>query len=320
VTVQVISVGRSILNALAEPYRTFTERPELASAIARVKPDQLLAAAGVTGHDRDGASSWLSGALAPSGTPGRPQQADKLAEATRAIRPDLWPGDFSAELQTFRSLPGARYPLPTADIALLVCSDTPDGLLAGAWNAAALAGGDLSRVRYLPSPGIRPGPFRGNVVVARVPGMDAANEEGFRRAMGGLGTLARGLLRSGELTDREPFHFYLSGGFKAAIPYLIGLAEGVRSLDAARPVKAFVLHETSEEGAPPIRLPLRHLIAALVQDELSGFDADGVRTSVPKPALLDGYAYEVIGKKCRLTAFGEGLRTLFGMGPEWVGG
>ena len=32
---------------------------------------------------------------------------------------------------------------------------------------------------------------------------------------------------SGQLVKGEEFRFYLSGGFKAAIPYLIGLAEAV---------------------------------------------------------------------------------------------
>jgi hypothetical protein len=165
------------------------------------------------------------------------------------------------------------------------------------------------------------------VVMARVPGMDAGDEGGFRRAMGGLGTLARDVLRSGELAKGEPFRFYLSGGFKAAIPYLIGLAEGLRSLgqqpgvmSAPHPVTAFVLHETAGKGEPPIRLPLRRLIATQVEQELSRFDVSGVRDGVPSPALLDGYAYEVEGKQCTLTAFGEGLRALFGVGPEGSGG
>ena len=56
---------------------------------------------------------------------------------------------------------------------------------------------------------------------------DAADETGFRRAMAGLGLLARRIFESGQLVKGEEFRFYLSGGFKAAIPYLIGLAEAV---------------------------------------------------------------------------------------------
>ena len=140
--------------------------------------------------------------------------------------------------------------------------------------------------------------------------------------MDGLGTLGRNLLRSGELTGGEAFRFYLSGGFKAAIPYLIGLAEGLRSVDLSHPVDAFVQHETAGPGAPPIRLPLRRLIAAQVEEELAGYDSSGVRKGVPGAALLTGYAYEVSGngKKCTLTAFGEGLRALFGVPPEGYGG
>jgi hypothetical protein len=321
VTVHVISVGVSVLDALAAPYRTLAGHDELLSAVARAKPHDLLTAQGIGKGDRGEASSWLAAALAPVGDTGRdPQKVQALSDVSQAVRPGSWPHDISAELDTFARLPQPRLPLSAGDIAILVCSDTPEGLLAGLWNAVALTEGDLYRVRYLASPGTRPGPVRGAAVVVRVPGMDAADGSGFRQAMGGLGTLGRNLLRSGDLAKDEPFRFYLSGGFKAAVPYLIGLAEGLRSCDPRRSVEAVVLHETALKGAPPIQLPLRHLIPDQIQDELSGFDGHGIRASLPTPALLNGYAYEIRGGKCYLTAFGEGLRALFGVGPEWLGG
>ena len=158
--------------------------------------------------------------------------------------------------------------------------------------------------------------------------------------MGGLGQLALRILRVREAQKGEEFRFYLSGGFKAAIPYLIGLAEAVRSIDQTRlrslgvehlmpddgpfPVQAFVLHETAGHAAPPIRLPLRRLIAAAVRQELTGFDERGRRSGRPGSGLLEGYAYEASGRPrneiYELTAFGEGLRALFGVTAERPGG
>lgn len=86
------------------------------------------------------------------------------------------------------------------------------------------------------------------------------------------------------------------------------------------PVEAYVLHETASQQAPPIRLPLRRLIASQVEQELSGFDRSGARTTTPSPSLLNGYAYEAAKGRCVLTAFGEGLRALFGVSPERAGG
>jgi hypothetical protein len=134
--------------------------------------------------------------------------------------------------------------------------------------------------------------------------------------MRGLGTLGPSL-RYGVARGREPFRCYLSGGFKAAIPYLIGLAEGLRSLPGSGQVDAIVLHEITERD--PIQLPLRRMEPGMVRDELSGFDADGLGYREPE-GFLEGYAYERFGSRCwQLTAFGEGLRALFGISPEGLG-
>ncbi len=339
-TVHVISVGLSVLDAFRDPQAKLAGKSDLVTAIRRQSPQALFAAEGIDDTRYDAASDWLAGALAAEGEPGRdPEKIRRLDEIAAMVRPEQWPAHFSAEIETLARVPGARRPLPAADIAVLICSDTPRGLLAGVWNALALTGGP-ARVRYLPDPGRRPGQVRGRAVLVRVPGMDAGSPEGFRQAMGGLGLLARHLFASGELAKAEPFRFYLSGGFKAAIPYLIGLAEAVRSIDAKAlhelgagqlmpddgpyPVEAFVLHETAGPGAPPIRLPLRRLIASAVRQELTGYDKSRRRRGKPSPALLDGYAYEVTGRPgreiCELTAFGEGLRELFGVTDEAYGG
>ncbi len=339
-TVHLISVGLSMLDALADPSQKLTGKPDLIGAIDREQPFRLFEAEGI-GEDRDAANKWLAGALGADGAPGHnAASAARLRELATAIRPDLWPLDMSAETATFDRVPGTSFPLRSTDIAVLICTDTPRGLLAGVWNALVLTDADLTRIRYLPEPGGQLGDIKGHAVLARVPSMDAADETGFRRAMAGLGLLARRIFESGQLVKGEEFRFYLSGGFKAAIPYLIGLAEAVRSIDKQRlrdlgvehvmpddgpyPVQAFVLHETAGPKAPPIRLPLRRLVAAAVRQELTGYDQAGRRTGRPGSGLLDGYAYEVSGRPgketCQLTAFGEGLRVLFGVTAERPGG
>jgi hypothetical protein len=214
-------------------------------------------------------------------------------------------------------------------MAILICSDTSLGLLAGVWNALAIADGDLARVRYLPEPGSLLGAARGCVLLARIRGMDAGSSGGFRRAMGDLGLLARQLFSYGQLNAGEQFRFYLSGGYKAAIPYLIGLAEAVRSVDDEclrnlrpdgpmpdrwpYPVEAFVLHDAAKPGEPAIRLPLRMLVARAVMDELAVFDAGGTFRGPLRRDLLLGYAYEPeVDGSYTLTPFGAGLRALFG--------
>jgi hypothetical protein len=308
-TIYVISVGISIWDNLRD--RRCLEG-DTARAVARAKPWDLL------DQNTERARHWLCGALAPQGSGARDaDRACKLAEITERITPHCWPARVSAELDTFNRDPNAGRPLPTTDLAVLVSSDTATGLAAGLWNALALVGGDPNRVRYLDDPSGPAGGLLGHALLVRVPGMDTGTERGFRQAMRGLGSLGHSLRQDKQLRE-QPFRFYLSGGFKAAIPYLIGLAEGLRSLEDAGEVDAFVLHELTESG--PIRLPLRRIATKLVKDELDGFDASGIRTQALEKSFLEGYAYEKDGSKWRLTPFGEGLRTLFGMSPEGVGG
>lgn len=333
-TVHLISVGLSMLDALREPDAKLGDDPDLIAMIERYRPHEMLTA----DLGRGEASGWLAGALAAPGEPAHEAAgADRLREVSAAVRPDKWPRTISAEVETFDRAEDTRFPLSEHDIAVLICSDTPLGLLSGLWNALALSDGVLGRVRYLPEPDAPLAGIRGRVVLARIRGMDAGSAKGFQQAMDGLGLLARHVFRNGQLQQAEEFRFYLSGGFKAAIPYLIGLAEAVRSVDrrclralgaehvmpdqGPYPVRAFVLHETAGPGAPSIRLPLRMLIAGAVREELAVFGADGrFRGQLPRD-LLCGYAYEAVGaREYELTAFGAGLRVLFGFGPEGFAG
>jgi hypothetical protein len=315
VTVRVISVGKSILVALddLDRLKALNLSPDLIKVIARWRPQDALADAGADAGG-DAASNWLQAAIGGPAAAAAGPPASQFAALAATVRPDLWPAGLSAELDTFSRVEGA-IPLLPSDVAVLICSDTPVGLLAGAWNAVALAGGDLARITYLAGPGAGIGSVRGRILLVRVKGLDAARDSDFRDAMKGLGTLGRSLLTSSDIGPDDGFRFYLSGGFKAAIPYLIGLAEGMRSAPGNRAVDAYVLHETGGSGA--IRLPLRRMIASQVAEELSRFDEHtGISEKLPKPALLNGYAYESDGASYRLTPFGAGLRALFPLPPE----
>lgn len=282
---------------------------DVAKAISRERPQDVLVDAQAA-ENGEVASDWLAGVLTSGNLPD-----SQFAAMVKAIQPGIWPARVSAELDTFSRVKDAAIPLLATDTAVLVCSDTPDGILAGLWNATALAGADLERIRYLPDPVGPLGDVRGKALVVRVKGLDASSESGFRKAMSGLGSLGRHLLDSPAVGQADAFRFYLSGGFKAAIPYLIGLAEGLRSASGKREVDAYVLHETGRSAA--IRLPLRRMIAAQVAEELSGFEGQpAIRKDRPQPALLYGYAYDLKGKSYELTPFGEGLRALFALPHE----
>lgn len=346
-TVHVISVGLSVLEALAEPEKKFGGKDDLVGAIRAARPCELLEDAGIGDRDRGAASDWVAAAL--SAEDSGPRRA--LAEAVDAVHPGEWPRHVSAETDTFgRVQSRGGFSPGGGDKAVFICSDTPAGLLAGVWNALAIAGGDLRLPRYIADAkqDIPLGELKGRAVLVRVTGMDARNNAGFNEAMDALGMLARRLFRSGSLDKAEEFRFYLSGGFKAAIPYLVGMAEAIRSVDAQSladlgaahlmpkpgpyPVKAYMLHEAAmlceaareASDAPPIELPLRRIVASVVRSELSRYK-DGHRTGKPVPAILDGYAYDVTGGRpgaedCELTPFGAGLRALFGLSREGFGG
>jgi hypothetical protein len=192
-------------------------------------------------------------------------------------------------------------------------------LRAGLWNAAALVDGDLARIRYAADPQQATPPAVGQVLIVRVPGMDAGTQAGFVQAMRGLGRLAKRLLDRAHPPAPEALRCYLSGGYKAAIPYLIGLVEWIWSAGWDGDVEAFVLHETTDALIP---LPLRRIPRDLAVEALStGWDTAGAHASHPHPALT-GYAYDwdAVHQVWKLTPFGEGMREVFGFADPGLGG
>jgi hypothetical protein len=213
---------------------------------------------------------------------------DTLCELTRAGEIDptaLLPDDAAADirdaswrltaewtsLKAYRAAPAA---IPDAAV-IYVASDTEDGLRAAtlvALHDTRAGNGYNSVLRYQQVPDPEPliVDHTGRVVVVRVPGLDfsSSRKEGDRtwRALGDLGrTVARTAQANGWSVV-----LHLSGGFKAAIPYLLVMAEGIRTRlrmsDSAQTprgltVSAVCVHESSIGSDQPylVALPVRYL-------------------------------------------------------------
>jgi hypothetical protein len=304
VTIHLISVGRSILDFLADPYRRLRDDAFADQISVAMTTVQDLADSASSAQVSDTLLRWLT-------DPGSADAAE-LIRLCQQADPARWPAGVSAELDTFDKAAGLGARLTSGGTAVLITSDTPVGLMAALWNALALTGANLHRVRYLPDLPASFDGLRGSAVITRVPRLDARNSDDFRTAMEYLGHLGRGLLDHVHRPE-EKIRFYLSGGFKATIPYLIGLAEGLRSRTTAE-VTACVLHEATNKT---IELPLRRLPKSVVDRQLAPF-VHNVSTEKPPSNELEGYAYEATedGKRWELTAFGAGLRALYGLGNE----
>ncbi len=194
-------------------------------------------------------------------------------------------------------------------------------LLSAFWNAALLLRGDFGRFDYLDDPPVtwdgreaRNLWERGRLLVARIRNLDLRRSEDLGVAMRRLGHLGRLVLESAKSAEKIVVH--PSGGYKATIPFIIGIAEGLRSVratpDGEPPqVEASVVHEDS---TPPRRidLPLRRFKTAAVQDELRVFGTSSTSTAKPPGDALEGYAYNREGNHWTLTPFGEGFLALIG--------
>ncbi|MFE9243641.1 hypothetical protein [Nocardiopsis sp. NPDC006938] len=231
-------------------------------------------------------------------------------ELIEFIKPKLWPREVSAELSAVASLNGTTQ-IPSDDTAILVASDTRKGLRAALLNAAAMAGGRLDRVRYFPEPTSDIAEEEGNVIVVRLPGLDARDEDRLIEAMRGLGALGLGIRDLLHQHMGSMAHFHLSGGFKTALPFFLGLAEAMQGLCGRGRIRAHTIHETSRDLRSVV-IPLRSHDAELLREQLASARYDGYYDDDPPNGRpLNGYAYTREDSKWRLTPYGFILRPLF---------
>lgn len=219
----------------------------------------------------------------------------------------------SAELSTFAAFyRQARAILEDGDTAYLLASDTPEGLKAAAWVAYYLTR-NTSRIEYHDDvERFGSGPERGMVAIYRVPGLDASSQRLFEESMEAIGLLGARVFNRNR-NPREPIRVHISGGYKASVPFLITLAEGLRS--AARDVQAVCV---SDRHPPPgqlpacITIPLRELDYAELSKVVSAFTHSSTRVDCNPSGLLAGYTHvKDPDGKWRLTPFGCGLVNLY---------
>ncbi|RKN33831.1 hypothetical protein D7044_08715 [Micromonospora musae] len=300
-------MGRSLLDTFTKKRELFGDH--LRPVITKHQPQNILADLGTS---TDGVNGRLTAWFGEGG-----HLPEKPASLIAAVEARLWPATVCAEMETFTRVTRRNSVADDNELVVLLATDTVAGLVSGLWTAVGIADGEHHRIRYVAEPAsITPAP---GVALVRVPYLDASNERGFITAMSGLGALGHALLPT---SGGQPVNFrlHLSGGFKAAIPYLIGLAEGLRSFPPSQvaDVEAYVLHDTSDNV---IQLPLRTLYPDAIRNELAGFAPDGSRKGLPAERSMDGYAYtaDLVGRTARLTPFGAGLRTLLGIPAEAIG-
>lgn len=249
-------------------------------------------------------------------------EAAELRETVTDLRLRDWDRRMSAELSTLAAYYKSQSPrLDAGDTAVLITSDTAAGLRAGLFNALVMVGDDTDRILY-PHPDSALAGAHGKVVLLRLPGLDPgldpdATEKGFYQAMGALGSLGGHLYRLA-LERPTQFRFHLSGGFKAALPFLLSLAEAMRTVGGTRTVTAHALHETSFDQES-LSLPLRSLDLSmeLARELLNGAGTDGSLPSEPAGAsLLRGFLYEEPSlDSYRLTPYGAALKALIDQIP-----
>lgn len=325
-TVHIVSVGLSLFGNLRAGTARLTERHRLDREVAesiRALRERLHDEQDAYAHpsdERDRQAEWLARAVAE----GDDARAE-LAALLREVRVEEWKPGLSAELSALAAYLGraddgqgkGMCALPAEDTAVLIASDTGPGLRAALLNAAAMAGGDLGRVHYLHDPSDAVASLDGTVVIVRVPGLDAGDTAGFIEAMRNLGGVGRGVRRLVERAGasgagERVVRFHTSGGFKGALPFLLGMAEALRSILGPRKVKAYAVHELSSASA--VELPLRSFHREFLGRQFKGVErGDGVfRTEPPDGKPLQGFAYEFDGdrREWRLTPFGYALNEM----------
>lgn len=185
---------------------------------------------------------------------------------------------MAAEWTSVAAIQSKSAAATAGDAFVLIATDTDDGLRAAAMIAAFH---DQSGVHYLHEPlkAGRPAVEPGDVYICRIPELDLGERQPKDvtwRSLGAVGRMAADAATQHDVGQWQVI-VHLSGGYKAMIPYLMMMAEGVNSLlrdtppgePRRRPVRAVAVHESSlapEAAATPILIdvPVRAIGADLL--------------------------------------------------------
>jgi hypothetical protein len=239
-----VPVGLSLLDHIESPDSALTVREALQHAATG--PTQQL--------------DW--GRLGPAGLP-RPATA---ADAGMAAE---WTSLTATTAQP-------RYASVAGEAYVFIATDTDDGLRAATLIAERY---QHSAIHYLDEPlaAGRPVLEPDDVYVCRIPDLDLGIRTPTPTTWRSLGAVGRLTADTATQTARGEWHviLHLSGGYKAMIPYLMVMAEGVhsrlrdRSLESAgRPlIRAVAIHDSSLAQRPiVIDVPVRAIEGDLLAD------------------------------------------------------
>jgi hypothetical protein len=320
VTIHLITVGNSIRTKLAERFST---EPDLASG--KDLHDAALLGLEDPDPDPDEVAEFLSLVASRDDTDGvrtaraTAESAWHRLQAFGGGEASGWESTISAESSSLiADNENGWHSVTDRDLFVLLTSQTSDGMLAAFWNALHLAGSHdpLSLLDFGGVGEVANGlSERHRVRIQVIRHLDLRNPQRFPDAMRHLAQFARAALVERGAGENVVVH--LSGGYKATIPFLIGIAEGMRSVQIPERspvanVRAVVVHEDSfADGRPEgVPIPLRTLVEDDLRTELAPFHEGRARISTLEGSTsLLGYAYvEEASGWYKLTEFGHGLR------------
>jgi hypothetical protein len=210
------------------------------------------------------------------------------------------------------------------DAFVLIASDSDDGLRAALLLAASWPVPEGDAVpRYVDDPAATGlGPLRpADVLLCRIPDLTMDHPDRLIRSWAALGRLGRAIQRAAWSGESGPWDvlLHLSGGYKAVIPHLLVLAEGIETVfrhhepadGQRRPsARAVMLHEDNRRE--PVWIPVRWMAGQLLTQARELRDAvlaDRVVPGERVPPLvaedLDGQLIAVAGRHRRLNPYGQ---------------
>lgn len=184
-----------------------------------------------------------------------PEQRERLAEASE---PDATEWSSVHAVRRDRDFPDAD-----AESFVFLASDTDEGVRAAALLAVKY---QPSALRYVPEPLAHGESIvcPGEAWICRIPQLDLGWMRPSARTWRSLGAAGRLVVQTAR---NNPANWtvlvHYSGGYKAVVPYVIVLAEAIRSALTTNkvPVRAVALHEVSVKRGQPIvvEVPVRAL-------------------------------------------------------------